>query len=159
MKTSRNGGLLRLIAFFKLLKAASLIAAGVGLLKLMHNDVAAVLDHWIRVLGLDPGSRFLEHLLARAANVSPKQMRDAGVVSLIYAGLFLVEGIGLWMLKRWAEWVTVIITGSLVPFEAYEIMRRPTAIKIVVLLINLAVVAYLIWRIRHVDGEQKCLSR
>jgi uncharacterized membrane protein (DUF2068 family) len=67
---------------------------------------------------------------------------------MVYAGLFLTEGIGLWLEKRWAEWLTVIITSSLVPIEIYEIYRHPTAIKIAVLLINIAIVAYLLYRIR-----------
>ena len=83
----------------------------------------------------------------------------------MYAGLFLTEGIGLWLAKRWAEWFTAIITGSLIPFELYETLHRPTAIRILVLLLNLAVLAYLIRRImrksdsrssrRTIDGERK----
>jgi uncharacterized membrane protein (DUF2068 family) len=48
----------------------------------------------------------------------------------------------------WAEWLTIIITSSLIPFEIYEICRHPTAIKVAVLLINVAIVAYLLYRIR-----------
>jgi uncharacterized membrane protein (DUF2068 family) len=65
----------------------------------------------------------------------------------VYAALFLTEGIGLWFLKRWAEWFTVIITGSLVPLECYEIFRRPMPIKILLLIINIAIVGYLLYRI------------
>jgi uncharacterized membrane protein (DUF2068 family) len=68
-------------------------------------------------------------------------------VSFVYAGLFLTEGLGLWFLKRWAEWFTVIITSSLVPVEVYEIHRHPSAVKVVVLAINVAVVGYLLYRI------------
>ena len=69
--------------------------------------------------------------------------------SFVYAALFLTEGIGLWLLKRWAEWFTVVITGSLVPFEIYEIYRHPTIAKVLVLMINLAVVGYLLYRVRN----------
>ena len=62
-------------------------------------------------------------------------------------GLFLTEGVGLWLLKRWAEWLTVIITSSLVPIEVYEIYRHPSAINVGALLLNLAIVIYLIYRI------------
>jgi uncharacterized membrane protein (DUF2068 family) len=68
--------------------------------------------------------------------------------SFVYAGLFLTEGIGLWMLKHWAEWFTVVITASLVPLEVWEIHRHPTTVKILVLIINIGVVAYLLYRIR-----------
>jgi uncharacterized membrane protein (DUF2068 family) len=147
MKAS-DSRLIRLIALFKLLKAILLIAVGVGALKLLHRDVASVLEHWVAMLGLDPGNQYVDRALEKAANLSPNKIKDLGVVSFIYAGLFLTEGIGLWLVKRWAEWFTVIITGSLVPFEVYEIHRHPTPIKILVLIINIAVVGYLLYRIR-----------
>ena len=147
MKSS-NDRLVRLIAVFKLLKASLLIALGVGAFKLIHQDISAVTEHWIQALRLDPGNHLLEILLAKAARVNPSQIKKLGVGSFIYAGLFLTEGIGLWMLKRWAEWLTVIITSSLVPLELYEIHHHPTVAKFAVLALNIAVVVYLIYHIR-----------
>src|ERR1700761_7411891 len=114
---------LRLIAIFKLFKASLLIVTGIGLLKLMHNDAATALDHWILRLHLDPGNRLIEHAIQKAANVPAVKIRDLGLVSFVYAGLFLTEGIGLWLLKHWAEWFTVVITASLLPLEFWEIHR------------------------------------
>ena len=73
----------------------------------------------------------------------------------MYAALFLTEGIGLWLEKRWAEWFTVVITSSLVPLEVYEIYRRPTPVKIIVLILNIAIVAYLLYRIFHESRERQ----
>jgi uncharacterized membrane protein (DUF2068 family) len=146
MNTS-NSGLIRLIAVFKLAKAALLIATGVGILKLMHMDVAGELDHWIVRLGLDPGSHYVNAAMEKATRLSPEKIKELGLVSFVYAGLFLTEGVGLWMLKRWAEWFTVVITSSLVPVEVYEIHGHPSAVKVVVLVINIAVVGYLLYRI------------
>ena len=69
-------------------------------------------------------------------------------LTLLYAGLFLAEGTGLWLRKRWGEWLTVIITSSLVPVEVYEIHRHPSWAKVVVLILNVAIVVYLIYHIR-----------
>jgi uncharacterized membrane protein (DUF2068 family) len=88
------------------------IALGVGAFKLLHKDIADVAEHWIEALRLDPANRFLDAALERAANFSPEQIKKLGLGSFIYAGLFLTEGVGLWLLKRWAEWLTVIITSS-----------------------------------------------
>ena len=98
--------LIRLIALFKLLKAILLIAVGVGALKLIHKDIATVLQHWATMLGLDPGNQYVDRALEKAANLSPNKIKGLGVVSFIYAGLFLTEGIGLWLVRRWAEWFT-----------------------------------------------------
>ena len=147
MKSSGDG-LLRLIAVFKFFKAAALIALGVGLFRLLHRDLGSTLEHWCEALRLDPGSHFVNKALARATKVSPGEMKKLGLGSFLYAGLFLAEGTGLWLRKRWGEWLTVIITSSLVPVEIYEIHRHPTWDKIAVLLVNVAIVVYLIYHMR-----------
>lgn len=147
----RDGRLLRLIAVFKFLKSASLIALSAGLFRAIHGDLGERLEHWVLALRLDPGNRHVGSLLARASNWDPSQIKKLGIVGLIYAGLFLLEGTGLWLQRRWGEWVTVVITGLLVPVEVYEIYRHPTGMKIGVLLLNIVVVGYLVYRIRQED--------
>ena len=144
----RNGTLLRVIAVFKFLKAASLIALSLGVFRMMHQDIGERLEHWVRAMRLDPGNRYVDMLLMRAANLSPAQVKELGLAGLLYAALFLVEGTGLWLRRRWGEWATVVITGLLVPVEVYEIFRHPSVVKILVLVVNVAVVGYLIYRIR-----------
>ena len=154
MKSS-DSSIIRLIALFKLVKAITLIAIGVGAFKLLHRDVDSTLDHWITMSGLDPGNRWVEKGIEKVANLTPSKVKGLGIVSFIYAGLFLTEGIGLWLMKRWAEWFTTIITSSLVPVEIYELYHQPSATKIVVLIINVAVVIYLVYRIRtHKQGSK-----
>ncbi len=148
MKSS-DDGLLRLIAVFKFLKAALLIALGIGLFKLLHKDVGGVLEHWCEALRLDPGNRFLDRALAKATKATPDQIKKLGLGSFLYAGLFLAEGTGLWLRKRWGEWLTVIITSSLVPIEVYEIYRHASYSKAGVLALNIAIVVYLIWHMRR----------
>ena len=150
MKTSQTK-VVRLIALFKLLKGVLLIAVGVAALKLLHTDIASLVESWVAVLGLDQNSRFVGRALSAAAALTPNRVRDLIVGSFLYGGLFLTEGIGLWLLKRWAMWFTVIITGSLLPLEIYELTRHPSAGKIGLLAVNLALVGYLIRRIR--DGR------
>jgi uncharacterized membrane protein (DUF2068 family) len=147
MKTS-DTKVLRLIAIFKLLKAALLIAVGVGALRLVHTDVTALLEKWVARFGLNPGSRYVGHAILEAASLTPNRIEDLGVGSFLYAALFLSEGIGLWLMKRWAVWFSTIITSSFLPVEVHEIYRHPTSAKVFVLVINIAVVAFLIYRIR-----------
>jgi len=147
MKSSGDG-LLRLIAVFKFFKAALLIALGVGLFRFLHRDIGDVLEHWSKALRLDPGSHFVNLALEKAAHLSPAQVKKLGLGSFLYAGLFLAEGTGLWLRKRWGEWLTVIITSSLVPVEVYEIYRHFSYVKVGVLVINVAIVVYLIYHMR-----------
>jgi uncharacterized membrane protein (DUF2068 family) len=147
-KQSHSTRLIRLIGLFKLLKAILLVAVGVGAFKMVHSDITDVATRLVTGLGLDPGGRHVGQLLLETANLTPDKIRAVGVGSFLYAALFLTEGTGLLMAKRWAEWFSVIITSSLVPFEIYEIHRHPTMLKVVALLVNLAFVAYLLYRIR-----------
>jgi len=147
-RRASGGRLLRVIAVFKFLKAASLIAVSVGVFRMLHQDLGMRLEHWVRAMRLDPGNRYVEHVLMRVSNLTPVQIKQIGLVGLIYAGLFLVEGTGLWLQRRWGEWVTVVITGMLVPVEVYEIVHRPSVPKVLVLLVNVGIVVYLIHRIR-----------
>ncbi len=87
--------MIRLIAVFKLLKAILLIAVGVGALKLLHQDAAGALDRWAAMLGFDPGSQYVDSALQKLANLPPNKIKGLGVGSFVYAGLFLIEGIGL----------------------------------------------------------------
>ena len=141
--------MVRLIALFKLLKGSLLIALGVAALKLLHMDVFNLVERWAAMIGLDQNSRFVGRALSAAAALTPSRVRELVVGSFLYAGLFLTEGIGLWLLKRWAMWFTVIFTGSFLPIEIYELARRPGAGKAALLLLNLALVVYLIREIRN----------
>ena len=147
MKAS-NDRFLRLIAVFKFLKAALLIALGIGAFRLLHRDIGSLLEHWTEVLGVDPGNRFVDAALSKISDLRPEQIKKLGLGSFFYAGLFLAEGTGLWRQKRWGEWLTVILTASFVPVEIYAIYRHPGAVKVAVLLINLGILGYLIYHIR-----------
>ena len=71
-----------------------------------------------------------------------------GIALLVYAALEGTEAIGLWNLKRWAEYLTFVSTALLLPFEIYEIATRPSALKVIGFVINVAVVVYLLLRKR-----------
>ena len=147
MKTYQTR-VVRLIALFKLLKGVLLIALGAAALKLLHSDIAGVVEDWAGMLGFLQNSRFLGRTLAAAAALTPDRLRDVIVGSFLYGGLFLTEGMGLWLLKGWAMWFTVIITGSFLPVEIYELARHPGLGKAGILVANLVLAVYLARRIR-----------
>src|ERR1700674_2365890 len=144
----KNPRILLAIAVFKLVKGVLLVAVGIGALKLLHKDVAQTVLHWVDVLRVDPDNRYIHGVLSRPFSISPKQLKAASVGTFIYAGLLLTEGTGLLLRKRWAEYFTIITTGGLVPLELYELSRHITAAKIGVLIVNVAIVAYLVARVR-----------
>src|SRR5579872_6600667 len=106
---------IHLIAVFKLIKAALLIATGIGIFKLLHKDIADVALHWIDVLRVDPDNRYVQAVLVKAFGLDDHKLKELGVGTFCYAGLFLTEGCGLLLRKRWAQYFTIIVTGSLLP--------------------------------------------
>ncbi len=147
-RRSRGRGL-RLIAVFKLLKGLALLAVGIGALKLLHKDVAAVVEHWINIFQVDPHSHYIQLLLAKLSIVDDRRLKELSVGTFIYSAIFLAEGVGLALGKRWAEYLTIVTTASLLPLEVYELVKHVGIGKGLALVINLAVVAYLILELRR----------
>ena len=139
---------LKLIAVFKLIKGVLLLAAAIGLLKLLGTDISAQLEHWITVFRGDPGNKYFHALLVKIANLDPRTLKAVSAGSFFYSALLLTEGIGLWFEKCWAEHLTVIATASFIPLEIYELAKRTTEVKLLVLAINLTILLYLIRTLR-----------
>jgi len=141
-------GLLRLIAIYKIGKVLLLLGAAYGVLRMRDASFLAHLYYWASTLHYGLEQDLVKWLLAKFSGLSPARIDTIGLATLAYATVFAVEGVGLWMRKRWAEWLTTIVTGSLVPVEIYETAMRPTLGKAIVLVLNLLIVWYLIAQIR-----------
>ena len=141
-------GVLKTIAAFKLVKALLLIGVSLGSLRLLNPTTADKAERWVSAfcLRLGPRADFVHN---RLSGIQGSQLRMVGIVAFLYAGLFAVEGVGLWKSKRWAEYLTIIATSSFVPFEVYELIRHLSWQRVVTLGINLLVVGYLIWKVRQ----------
>lgn len=143
-----------MIATFKLLKACALVAVGLGALKLLHKDVATVVEHWIFVFQVDPRNHFINLLLSKLSSWDDRRLKELSAGTFIYAGIFLVEGVGLALQKRWAEYFTIITTSSLLPIEIYELARRVSLGRILALAINIAVVVYLVFELKRFPKQE-----
>ena len=136
-------------AAFKLLKGLALVVLGIGALKLLHKDVAAVIEHWISVFRVDPHNHFIDLLFAKLSILDDRRLKEFSVGTFVYSAIFFTEGIGLALEKRWAECFTIITTSSLLPLEVYELAKRTSVGRGIALLVNLAVVVYLIFVLRR----------
>ncbi len=133
-----------LIAIFKLAKGLLLLAVGIGVLSLLHKDVAEIAKHWVEVLHADPDNRYIHRLLVKLGLMDDRKLAEISAGTFFYAAMLLTEGIGLMWQKRWAEYLTVIATASFIPLEVYELIKRFTITRTVVIGINVAIVWYLI---------------
>jgi uncharacterized membrane protein (DUF2068 family) len=145
----RSRRVLRLIAAERIVRGVLLVAAGVYLLFHVNSDFGRLAEHVLRAIGLDPRRPLFHKFVAYLHHLHASEVRVAALFSLGYGVLELVEGTGLWLDQLWAEYLTVIATSLLVPFEVYELVRHPSALKAGGLAVNLAIVAYLVHLLRR----------
>jgi uncharacterized membrane protein (DUF2068 family) len=139
----RGERLLPWIAAERTLRGLLLVAAGIYLLAHTGSNFGSIANHLARAIELDPRRPFIRHLVARLGRLRRHEIALFGAAALAYGGLELVEGGGLFLRKRWAEWLTVVATTLLIPVELYELIRRPSVLKAGGLVINIVIVLYL----------------
>ena len=94
-------------------------------------------------------SHYIHLLLEKIGKIDAHKLRQLRAGTFFYATLFLIEGTGLALRQRWAEYVTIISTSSLIPIEVYELLKQYSAAKVAFLLINVVVVVYLVFELRR----------
>jgi len=151
---------LRVIAIWKLSHAAFFIAVGFGLLRLKHHHSTVtdfLQDYIVIPYHLDPENKWVDWTLDKASMLSP-HLAFFGWTAFFYAALFAVEGFGLFMRKHWAEYMVVIVTGSLLPWEIEALFKTLAWWKFGLVIGNLLIVSYLIHRI-VLDARTKARRR
>ncbi len=140
---------LLLIGLFKLGKSILFFCIGLGAIHMLHKDLGDVVMRVATALKFDPESRFVTLLLDKVDLIDIHRLKLISLGTFSYSVIALTEGVGLVMEKVWAEYLTLILTVSFLPWELYELVRRPSWFRLSLLLINLAVLAYLMWLLRR----------
>ncbi|MEO6800268.1 MAG: DUF2127 domain-containing protein [Rhodanobacter sp.] len=135
---------LRIIAFYELVKTVCLLLLALAAFHLDRQENFEHLVHWLEHLNLTGSNGLRWKMVSMLVDFGPSKFVAVGLVTLGYAVLFAIEGIGLWLGKHWAEWFTVIATGSLIPLELYETLHRFGWIKLTMLVGNVAIIVYLV---------------
>lgn len=150
---------LEIIAGFKFVQAATLIVAGLGALGLMNSAVSDVAQDWLERLALGNGQRFAVAAATRVLPLfnaaTPRHFAALGAGAFTYASVFLAEGIGLWQGKKWAEYLTIGVTASLLPFEMAAVYNRLTVVRVGTLVVNAVVIGYLVWELRARNRQER----
>jgi len=140
---------LLLIGLFKLAKSIFFFGVGMGAIHLLHKDLGDVVMRVAMALKFDPESRFVGLLLDKADLIDIHRLKLISLGTFGYSVVALTEGVGLVLEKVWAEYLTLILTISFLPWELYELARHPSWFRVSLLLINLTVLAYLVWLLRR----------
>ena len=141
--------LLPWIVAFKAVKAALLTALGVALLVATDRNPVALVVDLAQAVHLPLSSELFNRVYMLAVRTTPKKEVAAALTAFGYAILMGTEGVGLHLRRPWARWFTIGATSSLMPFEVYEIVKEPGLMRVLILLLNLALVVYL-WRRKEI---------
>jgi uncharacterized membrane protein (DUF2068 family) len=132
------------IAIYKFVKAALSILSAVVAWRLTNPHVEAAMHAWAETLPQGFSEHLVREALAAVSGIPVFRWRQLGLVSLLYASVFTVEGVGLWRERSWAEYMTIVTSSLLLPFEFVAVLHHPTLVRTGVLIANAAIVAYLI---------------
>ena len=143
---------LKLVAVMEAVKGLIVFGAGFGLLTLLHRDVRHVAESLVTRLHIAPENHFAGIFLDAAAHLTDARLWAFAALAFVYSALRWTEAWGLWLHRRWAEWLGVVGGAIYLPIEVYELWEKPSPIKLATLTLNVAVVAYLVWMLRQGRG-------
>jgi uncharacterized membrane protein (DUF2068 family) len=135
---------LRWIALLNLGKGVLLSLLAIGLLGFLHKDIDTIVGNWMSLLGFNMENHHVVRFLARLDKVTDKQLGEWSGITFAVAGVFVTEGTGLLLRQQWAKYLTVGVTSSLIPVEIFELFRHFGWLKVSLLAVNIAVVAFLV---------------
>src|SRR5262249_35095783 len=132
------------IGIMKLISGLIAVVMGIGLVRFLGHDPGPRAERVISHLGLDPQNHIIHELISRISGVDKTQLRAIEAGTFGYALLHLIEGIGLILRRNWAGYLVIFATASLIPFEIYEVARKPGLLRVGILAVNAAILLYLI---------------
>jgi len=135
---------LRTVAVFEAAKGIIVLLLGLGVLRLVHKDIDDVAEQIIRFLHASPGGHLSNLFIAAAHRANDKSLWAVAAAAMVYALVRFAEAYGLWYERDWAEWFALLSGAMYLPWEVLSIMRHSVPLKWVVLLLNLAIVLYML---------------
>jgi uncharacterized membrane protein (DUF2068 family) len=134
----------RVIGTLKLLSGLVALVVGLETTHFLKHDPGPRLERAVAHLGLDPHNHVIHGAISRLTGIDRAHLRTIEAGTFFYALLHLIEGIGLILERDWAGYLVVIATSSLIPFEIYEITKKPTLLRFSLFLLNVGIVIYLV---------------
>jgi uncharacterized membrane protein (DUF2068 family) len=146
------------VAVFEAVKGVAVLAGGFGLLSLLHRDVRHLAEALIAGLHLDPDRHFPHIFLEASTQLTDARLWLFAGLAALYASVRLAEAYGLWHGYRWAAWLGAAGGAIYVPVELYELLQRVSALRVATLLLNIAIVVYLLWMLERQRRAQPVLD-
>ena len=152
-KALRSAFILRLLAVERWVRGTIILLLGIAVLRvessqvsikdLVNQDLRA-LKPFFDQIKFNVSDSGLVRAVENALNASPTTLDLVAAFLIFYGVLQLLEGVGLWLLKRWGEYFAVVATSLFIPLEVYELTEKITWLRVVALIVNVAAVVYLL---------------
>jgi len=149
---------LKIVAIFEAFKGLLGLFAAVAIYFMMHQNIQAFTGHLVSNLHLNPANNVSKVLIDAAAYLTDSRISFLVCFALLYASMRFVEAYGLWFARRWAEWFALVSGCVYLPFELYELVKGFTWFKIGLVCINLMVVIYMAFVLKH-NVQTKLLKK
>jgi len=143
-KNTHSRGL-HIVALFEGAKGLLVLVAGFGLLTYIHKDIHEAAARLVEHIHLNPASHYPRIFLELTERLNDAKLWSMAIAATAYSVVRMVEAVGLWMRKSWAEWFAVLTGGMYIPVEIFEVARSVTWPRVTVLVVNLGVVSYLLF--------------
>jgi uncharacterized membrane protein (DUF2068 family) len=132
---------IRAVAVFEAVKGVFVMAAGFGLLSLLHKDAHRIAFEFISALNLNPAQKYPKIFIDLADHITDGKLWFFASLALIYSTFRFVEGFGLWKVRAWAEWLALVSGTIYLPIEIYEVCVKVSFVSVFALVANIVVVA------------------
>ncbi|MDD2582135.1 MAG: DUF2127 domain-containing protein [Desulfuromonadaceae bacterium] len=143
MKLQSRG--LHVVAIFEGAKGLLVLLVGFELLSFIHRDIHEAAMRLVEHIHLNPASHYPRIFLDLSEHINDTRLWSMAIAAAMYSFVRMVEAVGLWLRKAWAEWFGVLTGGMYIPLEIYEVTRTVSWPKVTVLVVNVVVVSYLLF--------------
>jgi uncharacterized membrane protein (DUF2068 family) len=152
-KALRSAFILRALAVERWIRGTIVLLLGIAVLRVESSQVSLkdlvnqdlrLLKPFFDQIKFNVADSGLVRAIENALNASPTTLNLVAAFLIFYGVLQLVEGLGLWLLKRWGEYFAVVATSLFIPLEVYELTEKVTWLRVVALIVNVAAVVYLL---------------
>lgn len=136
---------LHIVALLEGAKGLLVLVVGFELLSFIHKDIHQAAMRLVEHFHLNPASHYPRIFLDLTERINDTELWSMALAAAMYFVVRMVEAVGLWLRKSWAEWFAVLTGGMYVPIEIFEVARSVTWPMVTVLVVNVAVVSYLLF--------------
>lgn len=148
-----------LIAVMKLIRGVLLVVVALWALASLHGYCPPGEHNFVMRWGINHlravgDHRFIHEFLISRGVMTERNLELICLAASVYSVKLFIEGIGLWLEKPWAPYLTIVLTSAFIPLEIHELIHRATLPLVGVLVLNLLIVAYLFYRLRQMKASR-----